>query len=389
MREFFEAGGRSYEAYLEVCKERRDKIGSKTNEDQVITSSQTMTQFTRGVTADNYVLLHCGNSPKVRSNRTEQSQAAKSAATVFDFSSADDKSLAMTSPEVSAAASLPKTSGKSSTAVATSGQQCLTSEIIDKVIAVGLKTPLSELPRFSAACKSLAKDDAEFPAAPHSAASPSLRIASLTSAGSPVFSGLVPPVNFSASIAPLSSDYGEDDVFRSPSFCVPGKRRCPFEGHQPCAIDLSCKRQKPEADDQRETITPPDDSLLLVQSTLDDADDRANRSGSAPRVTSYAQSATIFSDVTRWSVEQVARYVASIPGCRDYAETFRQEQIDGACLIRLTERHLLGVIKMKLGPAIRLLQSISSLCMNTWTSSSEIPSSSSSSSESSRKYDYL
>lgn len=25
MREFFEAGGRSYEAYLEVCKKRRDK----------------------------------------------------------------------------------------------------------------------------------------------------------------------------------------------------------------------------------------------------------------------------------------------------------------------------------------------------------------------------
>lgn len=54
-----------------------------------------------------------------------------------------------------------------------------------------------------------------------------------------------------------------------------------------------------------------------------------------------------------WDTEQVAEFVRSLPACREYAEVFLAENIDGGVLALLTDQHLLA-LGLKLGPALRL-----------------------------------
>jgi hypothetical protein len=60
------------------------------------------------------------------------------------------------------------------------------------------------------------------------------------------------------------------------------------------------------------------------------------------------------SDVRSWTVDEVARFVQLVPGCTEYADTFRREKIDGVAFAHLSDDHLLKVLKMRLGPALRL-----------------------------------
>ncbi|KAF2365972.1 Sterile alpha motif domain [Trinorchestia longiramus] len=59
-------------------------------------------------------------------------------------------------------------------------------------------------------------------------------------------------------------------------------------------------------------------------------------------------------DSLTWTVDDVYDFVRSIDICAEYAENFRDQRIDGACLILLSESHLTGSLKMKLGPALKL-----------------------------------
>nr|XP_050031289.2 polyhomeotic-like protein 2 [Dermacentor andersoni] len=62
-----------------------------------------------------------------------------------------------------------------------------------------------------------------------------------------------------------------------------------------------------------------------------------------------------------WTVEDVAEYVARLPGCERYAEKFRDQEIDGEALFLLNERHLMSAMNMKLGPAVKMCAMINSL----------------------------
>ncbi|XP_048882710.1 lethal(3)malignant brain tumor-like protein 4 isoform X3 [Brienomyrus brachyistius] len=62
--------------------------------------------------------------------------------------------------------------------------------------------------------------------------------------------------------------------------------------------------------------------------------------------------------VSKWSVEEVASFVRGLPGCKDHAPTFRNEQIDGEALLLLTQADIVKILSIKLGPALKIFNSI-------------------------------
>jgi lethal(3)malignant brain tumor-like protein len=62
--------------------------------------------------------------------------------------------------------------------------------------------------------------------------------------------------------------------------------------------------------------------------------------------------------ITEWSVAQVAEFVTSLPGCAEFAKAFTDEQIDGEAFLLLTQADIVKVMNIKLGPAIKIYNSI-------------------------------
>lgn len=66
-------------------------------------------------------------------------------------------------------------------------------------------------------------------------------------------------------------------------------------------------------------------------------------------------------NVGQWTIEDVKKFVDSIPGCSGYGELFELQQICGKSLMYLDQRDLLDVINVKLGPAVKIYHAISLL----------------------------
>nr|XP_040126451.1 lethal(3)malignant brain tumor-like protein 4 [Ictidomys tridecemlineatus] len=64
------------------------------------------------------------------------------------------------------------------------------------------------------------------------------------------------------------------------------------------------------------------------------------------------------SQVARWTVDQVAEFVQSLLGCEEHAKCFKKEQIDGKAFLLLTQTDIVRVMKIKLGPALKIYNSI-------------------------------
>ncbi|KAJ8290621.1 hypothetical protein GJAV_G00015380 [Gymnothorax javanicus] len=62
--------------------------------------------------------------------------------------------------------------------------------------------------------------------------------------------------------------------------------------------------------------------------------------------------------VSQWSPDEVASFVRGLPGCRDHAVTFRNEQIDGEAFLLLTQADIVKILSIKLGPALKIYNSI-------------------------------
>ncbi|CAL8292358.1 unnamed protein product [Lota lota] len=62
--------------------------------------------------------------------------------------------------------------------------------------------------------------------------------------------------------------------------------------------------------------------------------------------------------VQTWTVQQVSEFIESLLGCEDLAKRFRDEQIDGRALLLLTQRDILSIMSIKLGPALKIYTSI-------------------------------
>ncbi|KAJ8379006.1 hypothetical protein AAFF_G00232350 [Aldrovandia affinis] len=64
------------------------------------------------------------------------------------------------------------------------------------------------------------------------------------------------------------------------------------------------------------------------------------------------------SRVVHWTIEEVASFIQSLPGCEDPAERFREEQIDGKSFLLLTQSDIVKIMSVKLGPALKIYNSI-------------------------------
>ncbi|KAI1301821.1 Polyhomeotic-like protein 1 [Halotydeus destructor] len=63
----------------------------------------------------------------------------------------------------------------------------------------------------------------------------------------------------------------------------------------------------------------------------------------------------------KWNVQDVFDFVFNLPGCREYADEFKSQEIDGQALMLLKEDHLMSAMNMKLGPALKVCSKIRSL----------------------------
>ncbi|KAL4616877.1 lethal(3)malignant brain tumor-like protein 4 isoform X2 [Arapaima gigas] len=64
------------------------------------------------------------------------------------------------------------------------------------------------------------------------------------------------------------------------------------------------------------------------------------------------------SHVELWTSNQVSTFIHSLPGCEEQAKQFKEEQIDGKAFLLLTQRDIVKIMGMKLGPALKIYNSI-------------------------------
>ncbi|XP_058232977.1 lethal(3)malignant brain tumor-like protein 1 isoform X2 [Hemibagrus wyckioides] len=62
--------------------------------------------------------------------------------------------------------------------------------------------------------------------------------------------------------------------------------------------------------------------------------------------------------VAKWSTDEVAGFVRKLPGCREHAAIFRNEQIDGEAFLLLTQSDIVKILSIKLGPALKIYNCI-------------------------------
>ncbi|XP_056115226.1 lethal(3)malignant brain tumor-like protein 3 isoform X1 [Rhinichthys klamathensis goyatoka] len=62
--------------------------------------------------------------------------------------------------------------------------------------------------------------------------------------------------------------------------------------------------------------------------------------------------------VAAWSVDEVIEFIQGLPGCKEQVRTFREEQIDGEAFLLLTQVDLVKILSIKLGPALKIYNSI-------------------------------
>jgi hypothetical protein len=63
-------------------------------------------------------------------------------------------------------------------------------------------------------------------------------------------------------------------------------------------------------------------------------------------------------EVLRWDAERVSGFVNSIPGCSETGQTFLDELVDGEAFLLLTQQDIVKVLNIKLGPAVKIYNSI-------------------------------
>nr|XP_013810402.1 PREDICTED: lethal(3)malignant brain tumor-like protein 4 [Apteryx mantelli mantelli] len=62
--------------------------------------------------------------------------------------------------------------------------------------------------------------------------------------------------------------------------------------------------------------------------------------------------------VAKWTVEEVASFIQRLPGCKEQAAVFKEEQIDGEAFLLLNQTDLVKILNIKLGPALKIYNAI-------------------------------
>lgn len=62
-----------------------------------------------------------------------------------------------------------------------------------------------------------------------------------------------------------------------------------------------------------------------------------------------------------WTPDMVAAFITTLPGCQSLASVFAENEIDGPALLCLEQHDLMSVLKLKLGPAVKIFGAIRAL----------------------------
>ncbi|NXW59000.1 LMBL1 protein, partial [Eurystomus gularis] len=62
--------------------------------------------------------------------------------------------------------------------------------------------------------------------------------------------------------------------------------------------------------------------------------------------------------VAKWTVEEVVNFIQSLPGCKEQAPVFKEEQIDGEAFLLLDQSDMVRILNIKLGPALKIYNAI-------------------------------
>ncbi|XP_013930460.1 PREDICTED: polyhomeotic-like protein 1 [Thamnophis sirtalis] len=110
-----------------------------------------------------------------------------------------------------------------------------------------------------------------------------------------------------------------------------------------------------------ETLSPTSPGPLSVRSSHGERD-LVNSSMTQPISDLHGINPVFLSsNPSRWSVEEVYEFIASLQGCQEIAEEFRSQEIDGQALLLLKEEHLMSAMNIKLGPALKICAKINIL----------------------------
>lgn len=63
-------------------------------------------------------------------------------------------------------------------------------------------------------------------------------------------------------------------------------------------------------------------------------------------------------DPRLWTYRDVISFVAAIPCCENNTDVFKRERIDGEALLSLSQKDIVSLLKLKMGPAVKLYNSI-------------------------------
>ncbi|NXN82077.1 LMBL3 protein, partial [Bombycilla garrulus] len=64
------------------------------------------------------------------------------------------------------------------------------------------------------------------------------------------------------------------------------------------------------------------------------------------------------SKVSKWSTDEVSEFIRSLPGCEEHGKVFKDEQIDGEAFLLMTQSDIVKIMSIKLGPALKIFNSI-------------------------------
>ncbi|XP_022916154.1 lethal(3)malignant brain tumor-like protein 4 isoform X2 [Onthophagus taurus] len=78
-------------------------------------------------------------------------------------------------------------------------------------------------------------------------------------------------------------------------------------------------------------------------------------------LTNYTKTDT---DPREWTENEVVDFVTSLPNCREHGDIFGKHNIDGESLLMLTQQDIVDILHIKLGPAIKIYNSILLLRQN-------------------------
>lgn len=69
-------------------------------------------------------------------------------------------------------------------------------------------------------------------------------------------------------------------------------------------------------------------------------------------------------EVLEWNCDRVSNFISTLPGCFEYAQQFKDENVDGEAFLLLTQTDLIKIMNVKLGPSVKIYNTICQIRKN-------------------------